>query len=694
VNFGIQPGGKTRIRNIEFEGNTLFTDQRLRDSLKITEPRRWYWPWTPKNLYHPLKWDQDATNVSQVYLDAGYLDVEIKPPIVELVKGSETAAEPAGGMAPVAEPAARVPPDGLTPAELERWNAKEQRRLDNERKKAEKQASQEGADNAQLVDLRVRITEGQQYRVGEVAIEGNEVIGDDMLLRMLPLKGGMVLSNGALESGIRGMTRAYEDRGHLYATVVRGIRRRPDEAVADIRIDITEDRPYFVEKIEFTGNTSTEDRVLRRELLLYEGDLFSRTKLDVSKQKVNQLGYFEVVDDPVVEPIEGENRVRIRFQGEERGRNEVQVGGGYSGLDGAFFSGVYSTRNFLGKGQIVSLAVQVGGSASRYQVSFQEPWFMNRPITLGFSLYRRDADYGSTLTSSSTGIGIIGGRRVGTFSTFRLGYGYENVTSRAIGFALNDQGDFVATDTTSEYNISSITPSYIFDRINNPYRPTAGQQFTATMQIAGHFLGGDTSFLKPLITYTRYDRIRRMRPYLAFHGEIGLIRSWGEGTTVPTLGALNGVPRYQRFFLGGDTQGPRVFETRRITPLRYVRVDVDGRVVEVIGDPEGIPVSELTTSNGVPVLIEVGGDRFFLFQTEVVYPINQQAEVAVFLDAGDSLFEDQSWGWDTARVSAGLELRFYLPVFPVPLRLIYGWPIRSYESDGTSSFTFSIGRSF
>jgi outer membrane protein assembly factor BamA len=99
-------------------------------------------------------------------------------------------------------------------------------------------------------------------------------------------------------------------------------------------------------------------------------------------------------------------------------------------------------------------------------------------------------------------------------------------------------------------------------------------------------------------------------------------------------------------------------------------------------------------SGNVPVVVEVGGDRFFLFQTEIVYPLNQQADLALFLDVGDSLFEDQSWGFETARVSAGVELRFHLPVFPVPLRLIYGWPIRKLERDRTSSFTFSIGKSF
>ena len=96
----------------------------------------------------------------------------------------------------------------------------------------------------------------------------------------------------------------------------------------------------------------------------------------------------------------------------------------------------------------------------------------------------------------------------------------------------------------------------------------------------------------------------------------------------------------------------------------------------------------------MPILVEVGGDRYFLFQSELVFPINEQVEIAAFLDAGDSLFEDQSFGFETTRLSAGVELRFHLPIFPVPLRLIYGVPVRELEFDPTNSFSFSVGRSF
>lgn len=698
IHFDIVPGGKTRIKAIAFEGNTVFSDKKLRQQLKITEPRRWWWPWSGKNLYHPLKWDQDSGNIRDLYQNEGYLDIRMKAPILEF--GGEDEAD-----VRVVEDADLPTVEdfldeddldedvsGLTPKQLEKRAARLAKKREEAEKKVAKARRKAQPKAKRWVKLTVPVEEGQQYTTGEITIEGNEVYTDQELRRLIPIREGGVLRNGWLDTGIEAITRRYADRGHLYADVIRQIRRREGEAVADVSITVEEDEPYYVDTIEFQGNTSTQDRVLRREVLINEGDLFNRTRIDVSQRKINQLGYVEAEEDPIVEPIENENRVRVRFPVAERGRNEIQIGGGYSGLDGAFFTGVYSTRNFLGRGQVLSLALQIGGRSSRYQLSFQEPWFLNRPIVLGFSLFRTDADFGRTLQSTSEGGGVLVGKRLTTFTSARLAYSYESVRSNSIALALGAGGEVIEQQNDASNKISSITPTYSFDNVNNPYRPSRGQQFIASVQVAGGPLGGDTSFVKPVLTYTGYRRFLG-RSILAIHAEGGYVAEWDEGS-VNNSASINGIPRFQRFWLGGDTQGPRVFETRTITPLRYVVLDDDNNIVEVLGDPRQRPVSDFLTSGNVPVLIEVGGDRYFLVQTEVVYPLNQQADLAFFMDVGDSLFEDQTLGFDTARVSAGVELRFHLPVFPVPLRLIYGWPLRELDRDRTSAFTFSIGRSF
>lgn len=704
VHFSITPGGKTRIRKIDFVGNALFKDRKLKSQLRLTQERKWYWPWSKKNLYHPAKWDQDVAGVRDLYQNAGYLDVEVRAPVIDVRTSKKAArkaaarqaaadAAVAGGEATGAEPVAQeeqptTDESALTP--------RQQQKLERKRARQEKRARRKARKASKIkrwVELTVPVVEGEQYRLGKVSFSGNEVFPENLLRTLIRMNEGDIFHNDRLENAVDAITLLYEDRGHLYATVVRRIERREDERIADVEINIEEDKAYYVARIEFRGNTQTHDRVLRREMLLNEGDLFSRTRLDFSRSKVNQLGYFQVPDEPIIEPIEGESRVNITMPGEEAGRNEIQVGGGYSGLEGAFFNGVYSTRNFLGRGQTLSAALQIGGRSNRYQISFQEPWFLSRPIRLGFSLFRRDLDYGATLNSTSTGGGVVIGKLVGRFTNINVGYNWENVSSTTVlTTAGGVTGDFSQTITTQN-TVSSLTPVYSYNTINNPYRPTRGRSFTLSFQIAGGPLGGDTSFLKPIASFVNYLRAPG-KGHFGFNLQAGLVRQWQGGSSIVSGSNVEGVPRFQRFWLGGETLGPRAFETRSITPLRYVVLDSSGRIERVLGDPRYLSVQDVVNSGGIPVPIEVGGDRYFLFQSEYVYPFNEQAEIALFFDVGDALFEDQSFGFDTARASAGLELRFHLPIFPVPLRLIYGVPVRKLNGDRTSNFTFSIGRSF
>lgn len=702
AHFTIIPGGKTRIRTIDFTGNELYSDRKLKHTLELTQERRWWWPWSSKNLYHPLKWDQDVSSIRKAYLDAGYLDVEIRPPVVEVREGKHDEGQSPAALEAADEPEVEAPEDEgaagelgeIDPAQLSPEERKAfERELEREakqRKKAAKKA-RKAAKKKKWVYLTVPIDEGEPYRLGSISFSGNEKFSDKNLRLLVPLVEGGLLRNNLLEAGVDNISLLYENNGHLYASVVRRIERREGEHVADVTFSIDEDDPYIVNRIEFSGNTATHDRVLRRELLLSEGELFNRTKLDISKLKVNQLGYFQAPDEPIIEPIEDENRVNITIPGQEQGRNEIQVGGGYSGVDGAFFNGVYSTRNFLGRGQILSTALQIGGRSNRYQISFQEPWFLGKPYTLGFSLFRRDVDYGASLKSTSTGGGLLLGKRFGRFSQVTLGYNWQQVESVTV-LAQIDPNTGGFTTIRADNRVSSITPVYSYNTVNNPYRPSRGTSFTLSTQIAGGPLGGDTSFLKPIASYTTY-RPFIGRTYLAGHAQFGLVTEW-QGGSPEDASAIYGVPRFERFWLGGDTLGPRVFETRSITPLRFVVLDDLNRIAEVISDPVGRPVSDLVSGGGVPVLVEVGGDRFFLLQTEWVVPLNEQAEIAFFFDVGDALFEDQSLGFESARASAGVEMRFHLPIFPVPLRLIYGVPVRKLRGDDTSNFTFSIGRSF
>ena len=704
VSFTIRPGGKTRIRSIHFTGNAKFKERALLKQLKLTRAWRWWWPWSSKALYHPAKWDMDVGNVRDLYENHGYLDVDVRPPVVEVQqivkagKGSLEAPPAAGSSATTPSPSEPQPAPAVVPAapaeneiglspEEARKRAEKQLQAQEKARKEEEKARKKAEPHVKSwVRLQVPVLEGAEYRAGDISVSGNTVFTEKDLLAFLPVRRGDVVNVALLKSATDAIAKAYGNKGYYLATAVHQSDRHPETRTADIRVSITEDKAYYVSRIEFTGNSVTRDRVLRREIPLNEGDLFNRGLLDIGISKLNQLGYYEAKDPPVVEPIEGESRVRITVNGEEKSRNEIQIGGGYSGLDGAFFQGNFSTRNFLGRGQTVSLNAQVGGSANRYSISFVEPWIFGRPYNAGFSLFRSDVDYGTSLKSSSKGGGVVVGRQIGYYTRIQTSFNAEVDTST----------NFSVVAGEATVRIASLTPSYSYYKVNNPYRPSGGWSLEVSAQVAGGFVGGDTSFYKPTLRYSGYKRAVR-RSFFGLHGEIGLIREW-QGRSLGGTSDVNGVPRFQRFWIGGDTQGPRIFEVRTVTPLRFVHLDSAGRIVEAVDDPRGRQVRDFDrNADGLlnrRDLVEVGGDRYYLLQAEYVVPLAGPVETAFFVDFGNSIFEDSPWGFKDARASAGIEMRFYLPVFPVPLRLMYGWPLRQLQEDRTSSFMFSIGRSF
>jgi outer membrane protein insertion porin family len=695
VSFKIRPGSKTRIRKITFVGNKVYKSKDLMRQLQLTDSYHWWKFWSQKSLYHPAKWDQDSSHIRDLYLNGGYLDVDLRPPIVELKdihSGHGASAKP--------KPAPPPPPPApeKDPATM---TAKERLKADKAKKKAQKAADEAEPSGKRWAYLTVPVVEGPQYKLGTTSVTGNTVFGEREVLADVFLKPGWVVNNGVLDLGVKRMQRRYEDKGYAYATVRREIDRHPEEKTADVRFIVTEDKPYYVGRIEFNGNTATQDKVLRREFRLNEGDLFNRSVLDLSVAKVNQLGYFEVKpEDAVIQPVEGTNKIQINVAGQEKGRNEIQIGGGYSGVDGAFFTGLYSTKNFLGRGQIVSLSLQLGGRRNLYQVSFTEPWFLNRPYTLGFNIYRGNQAYGAAQTSQSQGIGTMIGRQLGYFQSVQLRYDFQKVKSNGLqpqaGFATVSGTTTQLTAVVATNTISQITPSWIWNSINNPYRPSAGWSLLADFQIAGGPLGGDTAYLRPRLLGTRYFHAFK-KTFFGFHGEIGQIKTWAGGSTASAAN-VNDIPRFSRFWLGGETYGPRVFQTRDVSPLRWVRLNSAGEVIEATSNPAGRPTKDFDLNGDGLVdrndLVALGGDRYWLAMFEYTIPFQSPVEVALFADAGNSLYEDTKWGFTDYRASAGVELRFFLPVFPVPLRLIYGWPLRKLPEDRTSAFTFSIGRSF
>lgn len=794
ITFDIREGARTKIKEIDFTGNRVFTDRRLRKMLKLTRQSFWLTSWaSSKTLYHPAKFDQDAENIRTAYKSLGHLDMAIQPEIVELVRkgkaggrhGKEGGEAQAGG-APdggVGELEEEDEPEAAAPAPPPAGETERQRK---KRVKAEQKTRRERDKRPKKwVKLTVPIEEGSQYKVGKIDIEGNSVFSGPEILARVPLRPGMVFNDSALKYSTKRLEEDYGERGYFYVSIDPRVEKR--EQVADLMLSVTEDKKYFVNRIEFSGNTTTRDGVLRREVPLGEKDLFNVRRLRLGIRKIAQLGYFQVGDDPVVKAQGDTDRVDVEVQGTESSRNEIQVGGGVSGLEGGFFQASYSTRNFLGKGEIFSAYIQTGTRANRYSLSFTEPWFLGRPWTLGFSLFKRQTDFVGFRQVGSGGTVSLG-RLLGAFSRFDVAYGFETVdlvTSRA-GFPVNRR-----TSSTS-----SVTSLYTIDTRNNFFRPTRGYRMQGSFEYAGGALGGDNYFRKPRLDGTLYLPGFMRKHYIGLNASYGYVAPFG-GRVVPV---------FERYFLGGE-RSLRVFRTRQVSPARRdldvnsngfidlpedtnpdgiwlphscEDLDNDGKqdanepdrgncvldpsedlngnglldtedlnrngildpgedlngnglldVEDANGNgrldlsedrPDGVwtafcPADD-PNMNGVPDPGEIdfgncrldpgedtngdgvfgtvfpGGNQFLLFNAEYTIPLADAVEIAFFYDAGNAFDDGQPVRLNGMRVDYGLELRFYLPVFQAPLRLIYGFIENPRRGEDASNFIFSIGTTF
>jgi outer membrane protein insertion porin family len=637
VTFDIEPGGKTRVRSIEFTGNDVFSGRKLRRALTNTREHHWWKLFKRGTSYHPLAFDQDLEAVRRLYLDRGYIDVKIKPPIVEVVEDKPHKK----------------------PHKSKKWLA-----------------------------ITVPIEEGISYKVGEMTVEGNTVFTEEQILARIPLRTGMTYSGTMMQAGTSTIELEYGERGYFYVSSSPRLKRNDDETV-DVRLRIDEDQRYFINRIEFVGNSTTRDKVLRRELGVNEQDVFNLKRFNIGMRRINQLGYWQLTREPLIRPIEGESKVDITVHGREESRNEIQIGGGYSGVDGGFFTASYATRNFLGLGEIVTTSAQLGGRSDRFNIAFEEPYFLGKPITFGFSLFRRDTEF-TDFSRRGSGLSLTLGRRIANFQAVRATYRLEELK-------IEEDEQFGGSDDATV--TSSLIPSYVLNTVNNPFRPSRGHSLRMFVEYAGGILGGDNFFVKPLLRSSNYFPAYK-RTFFAIHSELGWVERFGDGL----------MPISERFFLGGEIRGPRVFETRSISPIGFRAVDNTNDCISEPPDPNdpdddrffnqftvlGIDANgnPTTTTQKQPFLDECGGNKYYLAQMEYVVPVGQPMQLALFFDAGNTFLDDVSFNVDDVKMSAGLEARFFLPVFQFPLRLIYGFVIDPEEDEDSNTFQFSIGRSF
>jgi len=636
VVFVIDEGEKVKIASIAFEGNDVISDRRLRAAMKKTKVNTWWRLLSDKTTYSQTNYEEDVQSVKELYQSKGYKDIVVKDPVIDTF--------------------------------VKNPNAKPKRLKRRAR-------------------ITIPVVEGDQFFTGDIRVtrvnQGGEpadppeptVFPSSQLLKeFYELKPGAVLNRDRLVDALQRIEARYKSRGYIYWFGDPAYHEVGGNHV-DVEVKLYEGEKFYLGRLEVQGNTTTRDKVIRREFALDEGDVMNMEAIKKSLQKLQQLGYFKISEEPDFSVRPAEKKVDMTIKGTEASKNEIQFGAGYSALDGFFGQFSFQTRNFLGRGEVIGAAAQIGRISKYYDVSYTVPWFMDRNQTVGISLFRRNVEY-LNIDEKRQGGTTFYGKGIGLFDSWSVLYSYEDIKANfPVRGAQVPPGQPAPPEKFTEVTgtTSSFTPGYRFDSRNDPFDPNRGHRLYLTTQIAGSVLGGNNDFLKPLIGGSTYVPLRfPRRAYLGLNLEAGYVAPFSGGD----------VPIFERFQLGGESS-LRGFRTGSVLPLQendQIFTDDAGRIL--------------------------GGDKYFIVNVEYVFASLGPAKLLAFADVGNTYHESQSIDPSRVRSAVGAELRIFLPIFQAPLRFIYsfnldpktpidqfGFPITRLR-ERRAGFDFSIGRTF
>jgi outer membrane protein insertion porin family len=666
VVFDIKEGPQVKVRSINFNGNVHVSDRALGRQMKGTKAHGWLSWMTGKGKYQEAKFEEDAESIIAYYRNKGYITARVGQPEIKVLEDS---------------------PDGGT-----RW-----------------------------VELNVPIDEGDRYQVGEFAFDGNKVIRTEFLTPLFKIKPGDWYSDKPIRNGLIKAREMYGAGGYFEFTgfpdlepiaAAAGPVAGPARPTVNVTMRMQEGEQYFVNRLTFVGNTTTRDNVIRREVRLYEGAPFNTELLKYSVKRLNQLGYFKPLEEgqgiDVQKTPNSKNEVDVTLKLEEQNRNQLTFGAGVSQFEGFFGQLSFQTSNFMGRGEALTVSLQVGSRSENYQIAFSEPFLFDRNITGGIDVYKRTLRYIDQFTQEATGGNITGGFPLAGFSRMFVQYSYEAVNVSDLNPVYYAPEliqrnpylrDSLLLGEGGQRTISKVTPSFVHNTVDNPIFPNTGMRLTGSVDFAG--LGGNTNFIKPRFEYAHFLR-HTNRTSIGFRTQVEYIRPYGTTTALPIT---------ENLYLGGEYT-IRGFDIRSIGPR----------------DPE----------TGYLVL---GGNKTFLINAEYLISIAGPVRLVLFYDTGQVRDLGQRFAWkedvtetvDPAlpaildpftftrltdpnappkfqrvigqtsafKTSTGAEVRFFMPVLNVPFRLIFAYnPQRFGILDNNLSpakrftFKFAVGSTF
>jgi outer membrane protein insertion porin family len=674
ITFNMDEGPKVKIRKIEFTGNKAVSDGTLKHQLKENKEQgpftdfihfpSWFLSLIGEHgTYQEQKFDEDAEKVVAYYRDQGYLRANVGVPELKEVADST---------------------DKKT-----RW-----------------------------VELRIPITEGPRYKVGSFEVAGNTVVKSEFLKPLFKMAPGEYYGEKRIRKGLEKAREVYGTGGYYEFTGFPDYKfhddpnpnepeapdalkapeaPKPKDAtpIVDVTMRMQEGQQFFVNRITFTGNTTTRDNVIRREMRLVEDGVFNTEALKFSVKRLNQLGYFKALEgkpgEVDVQKVPNEtNKVDVKLKLEEQNRNQLTFGAGVSEFEGFFGQLSFQTANFLGRGESLTLSLSAGSRAQNYSLAFTEPFLFDRNITGGANIYKADVRYVGQFTQKSVGSVITMGFPLSGFSRMFVNYSYERVRVTEIADVYQSPEvlarnpflrDSLLLGVGGERVISKVVPSYVYNTVDQPIFPTSGKRFTTSIDLAG--LGGNTNFYKPMIEGVWFIK-QAPRLTLGMRAQMEYIHQF--------TSASKDLPIFQKLFLGGE-YSVRGFDIRTIGPQDPVTGLVLGGNKSLLFNIE----EQITIAGPVRLI-------FFYDAGEVQAGPVLQGPGAYVPDGGSLAFNvvpGQNFNLQNFKTSTGAEVRFFMPVLNVPFRLIFAYnPQRSGVLDNTLQpqkgfqFRFAVGSTF
>jgi outer membrane protein insertion porin family len=620
VTFVVREGPKVKVGRIRFEGNRHVSSRELRHAMHFLRPIGIPHSIFLENLfaktYDATKLEDDMELVREAEQNKGYFKAVVGDPKTQIRDTGHTGF--------------RIP------------------------------LLQQGPGKA--IDITVPIEEGDQYRLAGISFSGNKTLNNNKALRgVFPIKDGDIFSRQKFAKGLENLKTAYGTQGFINYTPVPTPTFDEAKKTVSWNIEVDEGKQFYVRRIEFQGNTTTRDKVIRRELALEEGQQYNEQLWKLSLQRLNQLNFFEQLkpEDPNVTDRhldEKNGLVDLTLKLREKGKNQIGLSGGVSGLAGSFIGLSYSTNNFLGLGETLTVQANIGSLQRDIVFGFTEPYLFDRPITGGFTVYGRKLIYDQARQSA-----LITGQ-VLNVSAAQL-QSLQNYTTTSKGFTLSVSyplhRSFKRIGATYSYDVSSlvalttasknlfqylafsglsgpsalegiVTSKILLDFSKNSLDaglyPHSGSRYTLAADIAG--LGGTVRTVRPYVDYQHFFPMQNHRNTIGIHGLVSFITGYG-GLVAPP---------FQRFYSGGD-QDLRGFDVRSISPVAFLPSsstislrNPDGSFVPK--DPSNPAKGNYTVPIPVQQITFPGGDMSLVSNAEYRITIAGPVAIAPFFDFG------------------------------------------------------------